>query len=172
MTGVGMSEMVRAVRRRRRQAGRFRLCRRRRTRGKAHRMTQKPHGPARTPGECREPGSPSDCPGDRPAGIASSAKRKASKGALAGNSAPAIWLASHHARPEIAAHLRFSFPDSGGRGAVRPGTPRGSALADRVSADEPQARRLPVPRRPAPRDPGTMPPPASEPELNRFLSVG
>jgi len=32
---------------------------------------------------------------------------------------------------------------------VRPGTPPGWALADHVSADEPQARRLPRP--PAPR---------------------
>jgi len=31
---------------------------------------------------------------------------------------------------------------------VRPGTPPGWALADHVSADELQARRLPVPRAP------------------------
>ena len=58
---------------------------------------------------------------------------------------PAIRLASHHARPGITAHLRFSFPDSGAGARSGRGTPPGSALADHVSADEPQARRLPVP---------------------------
>src|ERR1044071_8258026 len=82
---------------------------------------------------------------------------------------PAIRLASHHARPGITAHLRFSFPDSGAGARSGRGTPPGSALADHVSADKPQARRLPVPWRPGRVAPGTMPPPASEPQLTRFL---
>ena len=61
----------------------------------------------------------------------------------------------------------FRFPDSW------PGTrPAGDAarfrLADHVPVDEPQARRLPAPRGPGAGGPGTMPPPASEPELNRI----
>src|SRR5690242_14830623 len=81
----------------------------------------------------------------------------------------AIRLTSQHARPGITAHLRLVSLIRG-RGVVRPGTPPGWALADHVSADEPQARRLPVPGAPGPRGPGTMPPPASELELNAFIS--
>ena len=61
----------------------------------------------------------------------------------------------------------FRFPDSGpGRG--RPGTPPGSALADHVPGGRTAGTE--VARTPGPRGapPGTMPPPASEPELNRF----
>src|SRR6185437_11014826 len=83
---------------------------------------------------------------------------------------PAIRLASHQARPGITAHLRlvslFPGPGRAPAGYAARLGPRRSRLGGRTAGTE--VARAPAP--PGPRGPGTMPPPASELELNAFIS--
>jgi hypothetical protein len=123
-------------------------------------------GPARTPGECRGAGAPSDRPATDPAGNCRPLKERF-KCVLARELSQQIRLASHHALPEITAHMRF-VSLSPGRGRGRPGDaarfrPRRSRPGGRTAGTE--VARTPGP---GPGGPGTMPPPASQPELNCF----